>query len=110
MLVPSLIPASDFHEISDPPSMQLSVIVPARNEEDCVGECLRSLAGQSDAVFKLGVDWEILVVDDGSADRTRGIAEAVEGVMVMDAAPLPKNWTGKANAVWTAAKQARGEW
>jgi glycosyltransferase involved in cell wall biosynthesis len=90
--------------------MQLSVIVPARNEEDCIGECLRSLASQSDAVFPLGVDWEVLVVDDESTDRTREIAASVEGVIVIEAPPLPRGWTGKANAVWTAAKQARGEW
>lgn len=90
--------------------MLLSVIVPARNEEDCIGECLRSLASQSDAVFLLGVDWEILVVDDGSTDQTRQIANGIEGVTVIEAPPLPKGWTGKANAVWTAAKQAKGEW
>jgi glycosyltransferase involved in cell wall biosynthesis len=90
--------------------MQLSVIVPARNEEDCIGDCLRSLAGQSDRVFTLGVDWEILAVDDGSTDRTREIAAEVDGVTVIDARPLPKGWTGKANAVWTAAQQAKGEW
>jgi glycosyltransferase involved in cell wall biosynthesis len=90
--------------------MQLSVIVPARNEEDCIGECLRSLASQSDTVFPLGVDWEILVVDDGSTDQTRQIANSVEGVTVIEAPPLPNGWTGKANAVWTAAKQAKGEW
>jgi glycosyltransferase involved in cell wall biosynthesis len=90
--------------------MRLSVIVPARNEEDCIGDCLRSLAGQSDRVFPLDVDWEILLVDDGSTDRTREIASSVKGVTIIDPVPLPKGWTGKANAVWTAAKQARGKW
>lgn len=90
--------------------MQLSVIVPARNEEDCIGECLRSLASQSEAALPLGADWEILAVDDGSSDRTREIAANVEGVTLIEATPLPRGWTGKANAVWTAAKQARGEW
>jgi glycosyltransferase involved in cell wall biosynthesis len=88
----------------------LSAIVPARNEEDCIGECLQSLARQSDAVFALGVDWEILLVDDGSTDRTKEIAEAIEGVTVIEAPPLPRGWTGKANAVWTGAQQAKGEW
>ena len=90
--------------------MQLSVIVPARNEEDCIGECLRSLASQSDAVFALGVDWEIVLVDDASTDRTRAIAEEVSGVTVVEARPLPEGWTGKANAVWTGAQRAKGEW
>jgi glycosyltransferase involved in cell wall biosynthesis len=90
--------------------MRLSVIVPARNEEDCLGECLRSLAAQSDSVFQLGAEWEILCVDDDSTDRTREIAAAVAGVTVIEAPPLPKGWTGKANAVWTAAKRAKGQW
>ncbi len=110
MLVPSLISASDAHELSEPASMQLSVIVPARNEEDCIGECLRSLASQSDAVFPLAVEWEILLVDDGSTDRTKAMAQGMEGVTVVEARPLPKGWTGKANAVWTGAQQAKGEW
>ncbi len=110
MLVPSLTFASNPPETTNPASMQLSVIVPARNEEDCIGECLRSLASQSDAVFALGMDWEILLVNDGSTDRTKEIASGIEGVTVMEARPLPKGWTGKANAVWTGAQQAKGEW
>jgi glycosyltransferase involved in cell wall biosynthesis len=88
----------------------LSVIVPARNEEDCLGACLGSLVAQSDEFFKLGRDWELLVVDDGSTDRTRGIAESFADVTVLDPAELEKGWTGKANACWTAAQRARGQW
>ncbi|MHB1698751.1 MAG: glycosyltransferase family 2 protein [Acidobacteriaceae bacterium] len=90
--------------------MRLSVIVPARNEEDCIAECLASLAGQSERVFELGVDWELLVVDDGSTDGTRRLAEGFAGVTVMNPQPLEPGWTGKANAVWTAAQRARGQW
>jgi len=90
--------------------LQLSVIVPARNEEDCLEDCLRSLVSQSEAVFALGVDWEILVVDDHSTDRTAEIAKSFAGVTVLRAPALPKGMTGKANAVWMAAKQAQGEW
>jgi glycosyltransferase involved in cell wall biosynthesis len=90
--------------------MKLSVIVPARNEQDCVGDCLCSLAAQSEEGWRLGRDWEILLVDDHSTDGTRAIAEGIEGVTVMDAPPLEKGWTGKANAVWAGAKAARGKW
>jgi len=44
---------------------QVSVIVPARNEEACLGTCLESLFAQQ------GLTFEILVVDDHSTDRTR---------------------------------------
>jgi glycosyltransferase involved in cell wall biosynthesis len=92
------------------PAPRLSVMVPARNEEDVLGTCLDSLIAQSKEGFLLGCEWELLVVDDHSTDRTREIASRVDGVLVLDPEPLQPGWTGKANALWTAAKQARGEW
>src|ERR1700761_9671353 len=91
-------------------SMKLSVIVPARNEADVIRPCLESLLRQSESGFALGDEWELLLVDDGSTDDTRAIAQSLPGVTVVDAAPLPAGWTGKANAVWTAARQANGDW
>jgi glycosyltransferase involved in cell wall biosynthesis len=94
--------------------IELTVIVPARNEEDCLGECLRSLVAQSEEIFELGKDWEIVVVDDHSTDRTREIAQqtarSVPGVGVIQAEDLKPGWVGKNNAVWTAARRARGRW
>jgi glycosyltransferase involved in cell wall biosynthesis len=82
----------------------VSVIVPARNEEACLADCLQSLVAQS------GVPFEIIVVDDHSTDRTREIATSFPEVRVIEAAPLPDGWTGKNNAVTTGARQSRGEW
>lgn len=90
--------------------IELTVIVPARNEEDCIGACLQSLVAQSEDVFELGRDWELMVVDDGSTDRTAEIARGFPGVTVMQADKLQPGWTGKANAIWTAARKARGRW
>jgi glycosyltransferase involved in cell wall biosynthesis len=90
--------------------MRLSVIVPARNEADVLGPCLESLLAQTQADFALGADWELLLVDDGSTDQTRSIALSLPGVTVLDPEELKPGWTGKANAVWTAARQARGDW
>jgi glycosyltransferase involved in cell wall biosynthesis len=90
--------------------MRLSVIVPARNEADVLAPCLESLLAQSEPGFLVGTDWELLVVDDGSTDATRSIALALPGVTLLDPEPLQPGWTGKANAVWTAARKARGEW
>ena len=90
--------------------MELTVIVPARNEEDCIGACLASLVAQSDEGFKLGRDWELVVVDDHSTDATAAIAQEYAGVTVLPAAKLEKGWTGKANAIWTASRKARGRW
>jgi cellulose synthase/poly-beta-1,6-N-acetylglucosamine synthase-like glycosyltransferase len=70
--------------------------------------------GQSEEFFELGKDWELVVVDDHSMDGTRQIAIDVArdfaGVTVLEAGKLEKGWTGKANAIWTAAKRARGRW
>ena len=94
--------------------IELTVIVPARNEQDCLPACLHSLIAQSEDIFALGVDWELLVVDDHSADGTRLIAEELAagspGVTVLQAPKLEKGWTGKSSAIWTAARRARGRW
>lgn len=82
----------------------VSVIVPARNEERCLGRCLESLGAQQ------GVSFALLVVDDGSTDRTHAIAESFPQVQVIDAGPLPEGWTGKNHAVWEGAQRARGRW
>ena len=82
----------------------VSVIVPARNEEASLGRCLNSLVAQST------VDFELIVVDDHSIDRTREIAQSFPQVRVTAAGPLPDGWTGKNNAVATGARAARGEW
>jgi len=82
----------------------VSVIVPARNEEACLGTCLESLAAQT------AVPFEILVVDDHSTDRTREIAASFPAVRVIEAGPLPDGWTGKNNAVVAGAREARGQW
>ena len=95
----------------DPVSrLKLSVIIPARNEEDCLGECLRSLVSQSESAWQLGRDWEIMVIDDNSTDRTHAIASSFPELTVLYAPGLEKGWTGKANAVWAGAQNARGEW
>jgi len=83
---------------------EVSIIVPARNEEASLADCLQSLAEQS------GVAHEIIVVDDGSTDRTGEIAASFAGVRVIGPGPLPAGWTGKNNAVVAGAAVARGQW
>ncbi|MGC2272509.1 MAG: glycosyltransferase family 2 protein [Candidatus Sulfotelmatobacter sp.] len=84
----------------------VSVIVPARNEEACLGACLQSLTVQN------GVAFEIIVVDDHSTDRTREIASSFSSdrVRLVEAGRLPEGWTGKNNAVAAGARTARGPW
>jgi glycosyltransferase involved in cell wall biosynthesis len=99
-----------FDQPEPEPLIELTVIVPARNEEASLGACLQSLVAQSDETFSLGRDWEMLVVDDHSNDRTAEIARGFAGVTVLQADKLEPGWTGKTNAIWTAARRARGRW
>ncbi len=64
-------------DIVVPATPEISIIVPARNEEVCLGDCLASLVAQT------GVTFEIIVVDDQSTDRTRLIAESFKSVRVI---------------------------
>jgi glycosyltransferase involved in cell wall biosynthesis len=84
----------------------VSVIIPARNEEASLADCLHSLVAQS------GVAFEIIVVDDHSTDSTREIANSFpkEKVRVIEAPPLPAGWTGKNNAVTTGTRRTSSEW
>ena len=49
--------------------MKVSFLIPAYNEEATIGEVLERIAA-------LGLDTQIIVVDDGSSDRTAAIAES----------------------------------
>jgi glycosyltransferase involved in cell wall biosynthesis len=79
---------------------EVSIIVPARNEEANIGGCLKSLTSQT------GVRFEIIVVDDGSVDCTREIALSFAGVRVISAALPLHGWTGKNNALVAGVKAA----
>jgi glycosyltransferase involved in cell wall biosynthesis len=98
------------------PDLELSVIIPARNEERSLPTCLASLLTQSEPGFALGQGWELIIVNDDSTDRTREIAaEAAashDGVVLLDAPELDlsdrSGFTGKSNACWAGAQAARG--
>jgi chlorobactene glucosyltransferase len=81
----------------------VSVVVPARDEERSIGDCVRSLTAQDHRPI------EVIVVDDGSADRTAAVAAAA-GARVVDAGPLPPGWAGKPHACAAGAAAASGDW
>jgi len=98
------------------PSLLLSVIIPARNEQQSLPACIESLVSQSEPGFELGKEWELILIDDRSSDATPAIiAEAAKlpGVRAIEAPTLdesPDSWfTGKTNACWAGAQAANGE-
>ncbi len=93
------------------PTCELVVIVPARNEEQALPGCLASLVQQSGVGFVLGVEWHLIVVDDGSTDGTRRIAGALPQVIVLEAPAIDlerehSGFNGKTHACWTGAQVA----
>ncbi len=84
----------------------LSVVIPAYNEEKGIEEISRRVLGVEDALRQVGVDHlELIVVDDGSQDRTAEIAGAIDGVRLIKHA---KN-RGYGGALKTGFSQASGE-
>lgn len=84
------------------PDSAVTVIIPARNEEENLGELLQSLQRQS-----LRAE-EIIVVDDHSTDETAQAAR-VRGVTVIASSDLPPGWHGKPWACWQGAQLSTGE-
>jgi hypothetical protein len=85
----------------------ISVLIPARNEERVLAASLQSLTSAR------GVEMEILVLDDGSTDRTsdivRSFALVDPRVRLLTSVPLPPGWNGKQHACHLLAAEARAE-
>jgi len=98
---------------------KVSIIVPARNEEEAIEQSLTRL-------LELDYDnYEVIAVNDRSTDRTGAIMEAVAQnphfsqktremghpvLRVIHHRKLPPGWLGKTHAMWTATNEADGEW
>jgi glycosyltransferase involved in cell wall biosynthesis len=85
----------------------LSVLIPAYNERAGLAQSVEAVKARLGA---LNVDWEILIVDDGSRDGTGQIADALAvDVPHLRALHHAKN-QGIGAAFKTGVAQARGEW
>ena len=110
---------------------RVSIIVPARNEEETIERALRSL-------LALDYDnYEVIAVNDRSTDSTGAIMDRIAGrsglsqgqhqsqnfhvsrkqremghprLLVIHHRELPTGWLGKTHAMWTAANVATGDW
>jgi glycosyltransferase involved in cell wall biosynthesis len=105
-------------------SARVSIIVPARNEEEDIEQSLTRL-------LELDYDnYEVIAVNDRSTDRTGEIMEKVAKnprplakrarrvgqpnasgfLRVIHHRELPAGWLGKTHAMWTATNEASGDW
>lgn len=90
---------------------RVSVIVPARNEEEHIGSALTSL-------LNLDYDnYEVIAVNDRSTDGTGAVMDRIVAtsdasgrLKIIHVAELPSGWLGKVHAMWCAAQQASGDW
>src|SRR5580704_15029432 len=117
------LPEWDRNPVTPGGNPRVSIIVPARNEEDVIEPALKAL-------LALDYDnYEVIAVNDRSTDRTGeimdGIAERLHlsqkareigqanpaaSLRVLHHRELPSGWLGKTHAMWTAANQADGDW
>jgi glycosyltransferase involved in cell wall biosynthesis len=127
-------PEWDRNPVSAAGNPRVSIIVPARNEEETIGQSLNAL-------LALDYDnYEVIAVNDRSIDRTGEIMDSLRknphfwqhrpevghtnahppaknagrvgqpGYFVIHHSELPPGWLGKTHAMWTAANQATGDW
>jgi glycosyltransferase involved in cell wall biosynthesis len=112
-------PEWDRNPVSPAGNPRVSIIVPARNEEETIEQALNTM-------LALDYDnYEVIAVNDRSTDRTGEIMERVSNnshvsqktremghpeFRVVHHSELPAGWLGKTHAMWTAANQATGDW
>jgi glycosyltransferase involved in cell wall biosynthesis len=93
---------------------RVSIIVPARNEEESIRQTLEQLLALDYS------NYEVIAVNDRSTDRTGQIMDEVAAsngrgvratrLKVIHISELPSGWLGKTHAMWTASQQATGDW
>jgi chlorobactene glucosyltransferase len=86
---------------------EVSILIPARNEEETIGRCLDSLVNQDYPNYK------IQVLNDNSSDRTGDIisdySNRYEQITYLNGKPLPDKWLGKNWACWQLSEEAKGD-
>ena len=99
-------PFLDIFENNSTLNPRVSVILPARNEENYISKCLETLSAQD---YK---DFEIIAIDDSSDDKTGKIIEEFakkdSKIIHVTARKKPEKWMGKNWACMEGFKKATG--
>ncbi|MCK3684134.1 glycosyltransferase family 2 protein [Maribellus sp. YY47] len=94
-------------EAATEPIELVSVLIPARNEEQNIGNLLRDLKECHQNI-------EVWVYDDQSTDQTTSIVEEISQtdprIQLLHSAGLPEGWTGKNHACYSLAQKAGGQY
>jgi glycosyltransferase involved in cell wall biosynthesis len=84
----------------------LSVVIPAYNEEGSIAAIVERVLAVRGPLAAVGMDLELIVVDDGSSDRTAEITRCYDGVTLL----CHRQNAGYGAALKTGFAQACGEW
>ncbi len=84
--------------------MRVSVVLPAFNEEKLLPAALAAVKAAASAFTARGWDWECVVCDNNSTDRTAELGRAAGARVVFE----PVNQIGRARDA--GARAANGEW
>ena len=102
-----LTPYLDKFEPKPHNNPKVSIILPARNEEEFLPKCLDTLSNQDYS------NYEIIAIDDSSEDSTGKIiseyAKKDSKIIHVKASPKPDGWMGKNWACMEGYKKATGE-
>lgn len=86
---------------------KVSIIVPARNEEETILICLQSLLSQDYD------NYEVIAIDDSSTDKTPSIiselSEKNHRLIAVKAPSIPEDWIGKNWACFQGYQKSSGE-
>lgn len=83
----------------------LSVVIPAYNEQEAIGAVLERVLATAPRLAEAGLDLEVIVVDDGSADGTREVVGQYAAVRLV----RHERNRGYGGALKTGFRRARGE-
>jgi glycosyltransferase involved in cell wall biosynthesis len=114
--VPNLLDPRYAKPVNTSPLPQISVIIPARNEEANVEATLRALlATESVAIHIIAIndrstDSTGAIMDRIAAETARVAAESPSRLTVLHITELPPGWLGKPHAMALAARQATTPW
>ena len=102
-------PLEPIRLVANGPQPKISVIIPAKDEEKNIANCLYNLFKQN---YK---NYEIIVVDDRSIDKTPHLLENFKKLSpvpfkIVRIEKLPPGWTGKNHAQFVGSRAAGGQW
>ncbi|MGA2232477.1 MAG: glycosyltransferase family 2 protein [Tepidisphaeraceae bacterium] len=92
------------------PPPPITILIPAKDEEERIRDCLHSALGQDYSNF------QVIAIDDRSNDRTGAVMDEMAArnarlsIVHIPHGDLPPGWTGKCHALYQGAQRATGKW